>query len=135
MDIPFTGPRFTWKGRTHTGHPVESKLDRGFMTEGFLDYWDMVSGQVLARTVSDHHPQFCCRSTDASGPKPFRFFHMWIRDPGFLEFVRYSWRQPIGTSEPWARLRGKLKRLKANLKDWNRNVCGHISRQKEGQRS
>ncbi|KAL2223559.1 UNVERIFIED_CONTAM: hypothetical protein Sindi_3080600 [Sesamum indicum] len=55
----------------------------------------------------------------------FRFQHMWITHPGFLEVVRRNWQYPtIGSG--MVRLQQKLTRLKHCLKEWNRTVFGNV---------
>ncbi|KAL2246212.1 UNVERIFIED_CONTAM: hypothetical protein Sindi_2889400 [Sesamum indicum] len=55
----------------------------------------------------------------------FRFQHMWITHPGFLEVVHRNWQYPT-TGSGMTRLQQKLTRLKHCLKEWNKTVFGNV---------
>lgn len=52
---------------------------------------------------------------------------MWASHPTFMDLVRGSWELPFYAS-PMCTLVGKLKRLKQELKEWNKNVFGNLFR-------
>ncbi|KAL8536190.1 hypothetical protein ACS0TY_011723 [Phlomoides rotata] len=60
------------------------------------------------------------------GPKPFRFFNAWLSYPRFKEFVIDKWRSyEVGGWDGFV-LKEKLKRLKMDIKQWNKEVFRQI---------
>ncbi|XP_019181398.1 PREDICTED: uncharacterized protein LOC109176423 [Ipomoea nil] len=81
---------------------------------------------VLARTSLDHAPLLFNGTNEAvSIPKQFRFQSMWFSHPGFMEVVMQSWGM-IADGGGMRALAFKLKRLKTDLKHWNKNTFGNI---------
>lgn len=76
----------------------------------------------LSRIVSDHCPVIMEVKVVDWGPKPFRFINAWCSHPEFKKFVEVSWNSY--KVEGWFgyRIKEKLKRLKDDLKKWNRDV-------------
>ncbi|KAL0410606.1 UNVERIFIED_CONTAM: hypothetical protein Slati_3650300 [Sesamum latifolium] len=65
------------------------------------------------------------RVSTSSSPSSFRFQNMWFRHPNFMTVVQDSWNQPSSlTGMLW--LAEKLRRLKACLKQWNKEIFGNI---------
>ncbi|XP_057775476.1 uncharacterized protein LOC130994451 [Salvia miltiorrhiza] len=60
------------------------------------------------------------------GPKPFRFINAWVSHPDFLEVVRTSWNQSGITGWRSFVFKQKFKRLKEDLKKWNKTSFGSI---------
>ncbi|KAF9619406.1 hypothetical protein IFM89_006593 [Coptis chinensis] len=57
---------------------------------------------------------------------PFKIFNMWCTDPNFRDIVKASWEIPIWGHSIFI-LTQKLKKLKATLKKWNKEVFGNIT--------
>jgi len=55
------------------------------------------------------------------GPSPFRSLDCWLEEPSFLRTFQSEWVQLSGFP-----LQQKLKLIKGPLRDWNRNIFGHI---------
>lgn len=97
--------------------PTAARLDTLLILFGLPPY--MV---VLSRTLSDHAPLLVSyKDSLLTVPKPFRYQHMWAAHPSFQQVVRESWTRPYLAS-PLCVLVGKLKRLKQDLKKWNKEV-------------
>lgn len=60
------------------------------------------------------------------GPKPFRFINAWCSHPEFKKFIEDSWKSYEVDGWYGFRIKEKLKRLKEDLKKWNREVFGFI---------
>jgi len=56
------------------------------------------------------------------GPKPFKTLDIRKSDPTFTKVVKQSWEAYIGKGNPMILLKDKLKKLKCDLKLWNREV-------------
>lgn len=69
--------------------------------------------------------------THKDGPRPFLFENMWLRHHSLKKNVEIWWSET--TNEVWAglRLQKKLSNLKNQLKDWNKNIFGIVSKRKE----
>ncbi|KAL8473872.1 hypothetical protein ACS0TY_030651 [Phlomoides rotata] len=68
------------------------------------------------------------------GPKPFRFINAWLSHPGFKKFVIDKWTSY--KMEGWGSfvLKEKSKRLKADLKTWNKEIFCSLDKQIEERR-
>jgi len=64
------------------------------------------------------------------GPKPFRSFDVWLKEPGFKAMVKDNWDSYEVQGNSMSILKDKLKFLKADLKEWNRNVFGCVESNK-----
>ena len=78
--------------------------------------------------LSDHFPILLEGGNLLGGKKPFRFENMWLKDEGFLERVRSWWESYLFQGSPSFILANKLKSLKLDLKRWNVEEFGNISR-------
>ncbi|XP_057803482.1 uncharacterized protein LOC131018790 [Salvia miltiorrhiza] len=122
-----SGLRFTWSGRCFIPQHVESFLDRALYSELFFSLWHSVHTLNLARLTSDHSPiVFQCSLPPQTRHRFFRFLNMWAMHPNFHALVEDSWRQDTGALCPIYKVMFKLKRLKKELKSWNKNVFGNV---------
>ncbi|XP_057791145.1 uncharacterized protein LOC131008275 [Salvia miltiorrhiza] len=121
------GLRFTWSGRRFLPHHVESMLDRAMFSQGFADFWDSIITTALPRLTSDHSPLVMqCRRATPSGKRQFRFLNMWVTHPSFGGMVGSSWMKSVDTFCLIARVMLKLKRLRDDIRIWNREVFGNV---------
>ncbi|XP_057779759.1 uncharacterized protein LOC130998351 [Salvia miltiorrhiza] len=122
-----SGLRFTWSGRRFMPRHVESFFDRALYSELFSFLWHSVHTLNLARLTSDHSPiVFQCSLPPQTRHRFFRFLNMWAMHPTFHALVEDSWRQDTGVLCPIYKVMFKLKRLKKELKNWNKNVFGNV---------
>jgi len=77
---------------------------------------------VLSRQVSDHCALVIKNNIIDWGSKPFRTFDVWQQDVGFKEVVKNAWEPTICTDSSMEHLKEKLKRLKMEIKRWNKDV-------------
>lgn len=54
----------------------------------------------------------------------FKFQHMWVSHPSFLSCVDQAWGGNMLEGSALLNLMLKLKRVKAALREWNKNVFG-----------
>lgn len=118
-DIQINGRRFTYFSKR--GNKM-SKLDRFLVSSKFLDIWPEVSVLALERYISDHCPLLLSIGVKGFGPKPFKFFDVWMDHPEFLDTVQKSWNQEIIGNKADIILKNKLKRLKSDLKVWSHGL-------------
>ncbi|KAL8477318.1 hypothetical protein ACS0TY_029569 [Phlomoides rotata] len=128
FEVEAAGANFTWASR-RSGHGlIASKLDRVLTHDSFIGHWGSISATVLALAGSDHHPLLLHSLTGSSPqPRPFKFQVAWTMDARFREVVRNSWTQPSHPPDPINWAIQKLKRLKIELRIWNKDIFGLIS--------
>ena len=106
-------------------------LDKALVSQEWLDLWPESKQYVLDISVSDHCALVIKHSLIDWGPKPFRYLDVWHTKAGFMDIVKEWWRNyDINGNEIWI-LKEKLKRLKKDLKVWNKEVFGHVNISKE----
>lgn len=83
--------------------------------------------EVLNPSTSDHSPFLFTAPlhNSLSVPKSFQFQQMWLGCNDFLEVVGTSWVAIVKGFGMYFFLL-KLRRLKAALRDWNKNKFGNV---------
>jgi len=123
-DIPLVGRKFTW---FKPNGLVKSRIDRVLVSKEWLDLWPNSQQFVLRRSISNHCAVILKEVSVDLGLKPFRCLDVWQRDSGFKEFVRSSWVSYKVVGRGIFVFKEKLKRLKADLKVWNKEVFGDVN--------
>ena len=103
--------------------PLLEQLDWFFTTSDWISYYPNIVVLPLAKTSSHHVP--CVVSIDTTIPKAkvFRFEIFWMDMPGFMDYVKSSWNQPVfADMSASAVLSIKFKRLSYALKAWSKNL-------------
>ncbi|XP_057803424.1 uncharacterized protein LOC131018732 [Salvia miltiorrhiza] len=122
-----TGVHMTWSGRRFLPRHIESRLDRALFFSDFATSWTEINTHVLPRITSNHSPLiFQCSSDIPLGRRSFKFLKMWLLHPGFHEVVANSWNIDMETRCPIYRVMSKLRRLRGELRTWNKDVFGHV---------
>ncbi|KAJ9695145.1 hypothetical protein PVL29_010576 [Vitis rotundifolia] len=124
VDFPLQGGSFTWSGGLN--NQSWARLDRFLATPTWLDQYSRVSQRRLPRPTSNHFPILFEGGGIRRGPFSFRFENMWLKVEGFKELVRGWWQGMVVRGSASYRLATKLKKLKQNLKTWNREVFGRL---------
>ena len=124
-DFALTGGPFTWIGSLNS--QAASKLDRFLISDQWEDHFSAITQFVLPRLVSDHSPIVLEAGGFSSGKSPFRFESMWLKIEGFKDLVRSWWNGYSVEGYSSHCIAEKLKALKKDLKDWNREVVGNVS--------
>jgi len=123
LDLPIVGKKFTW---FNSNGLAKSRLDRVLVTEEWMDVWPMCKQYVQRREVSDHCALVVKSVVKDWGPKPFRTIDAWFMDRGFQEMVKDKWNSYPAQGSGFLRFKEKLKLLKGDLKEWNRDVFRNI---------
>ena len=108
--------KYTWMRSN-----AASRIDRALVDVELIQSFPGLRAYCKGRSFSDHHPIILAFSNVQWGPTPFRSLDCWLKDPGFIKVFQHEWIQLAGLS-----LDQKLKKIKAPLKKWNREVFGHI---------
>jgi len=128
FELPFVGTEYTW---FNSNGSAKSRLDRAMVTEDWMEVWPMCKQYVQRREVSDHCALIIKSVEKDWGPKPFRTIDAWLSEKGFLEMVKVRWLSYPGQGCSFMKVKDKLKCLKGNLKEWNRDVFGNIETTKK----
>lgn len=88
--------------------------------------WPHVAIRGLPRTVFNHCPVIMETKVVDWGPKPFRFINVWCSHPEFKKIVENAWKSDEFDGWFGYRVKEKLKRVKDELKKWNRESFGNI---------
>ncbi|MFQ6620222.1 hypothetical protein Gotur_000757 [Gossypium turneri] len=118
--LGFKGLSFTWHRRA-----TFERLDRAIRNNAWIKGFLSCSATHLLRLISDHRPLLFSLKPMILLPRgrPFRFLAKGVEHPNFSNFVRDKWFFNGNMAE-------SLNKFSLNVKDWNKNVYGHISTQK-----
>jgi len=126
-DLPFVGKKFTWY---RADGSAKSRLDRILVSEEWLQVWPMSKQYVQAREVSDHYAIVVKSWIKDWGPKSFKSIDAWLLEPGFKDLVKDKWMSYEGQGNSIIKFKDKFKRLKVDLKEWNKNMFGNLENNK-----
>lgn len=56
---------------------------------------------------------------------------MWLKKPSFRQSIQFWWTEALTNGWGEQRIKQKLRIIKSQLKDWNKNVVGSIQQQKK----
>ena len=133
FDHAFAGPILTWTNHQADGF-IARKLDRALVNDNWFPMINNSVVEFLPPEVSDHSPiHIQLQQVEEGRPKPFRFFNFWTKHTAFLSIVEQSWNKPIAGGAMYI-LHEKLKRLKAELRRFNKTYFGNISAKVEEKR-
>ncbi|XP_057811260.1 uncharacterized protein LOC131025482 [Salvia miltiorrhiza] len=114
------------KPHTTDLQPTHSMLEKRPKKHPKMSSNNTLSEEALQRTVSDHCPLMMETITVDWGPKPFRFINAWTSHPDFEKVVKDSWQRPGISGWSCYIFKEKMKRLKVDLKAWNKSCFGSI---------
>ena len=124
IEIPLVGKPFTW---FNSNGKAKSRLDRVLVTEDWMQAWPMCKQYVQRREVSDHCAIVVKSVEKDWGPKPFRSIDAWYMERGFGHMVKEKWISYPSQGNAFTVIKEKMKRLKGDLKVWNRDCLLYTS--------
>jgi len=124
IDLPLEGGCFTWT--SHEEMPVLSRIDRFLFTCDWEDHFQGMHQVLLPKITSDHFLIMLQGRDVASVKRPFKFENMWLEVDGFCEVVSSFWGEIRVSGSSSFVLTKKLLFLKRRLKEWNKEVFGHL---------
>jgi len=124
IDLPLEGGRFTWS--SHEEMPVLSRIDRFLFTCDWEEHFQGMHQVLLSKITLDHFPIMLQGRDVASVKRPFKFENMWLEVDGFCELVSSFWGELRVSGFSSFVLAKKLLFLKRRLKEWNKEVFGHL---------
>lgn len=126
VDLPLDGGRFTWSN-AQSG----SKLDHFLLSPALETYFSRIVQRRLPRVVYDHFPMMLTCGFMERGKSLFRFENMWLKVDGFVGRVKCWWDSYTFSGSPSFVLVQKLKALKSDIQQWNREDFGDINHKKD----
>ncbi|PNX62345.1 hypothetical protein L195_g052934, partial [Trifolium pratense] len=134
IDVPVAGKKFTWFSadgkamsrldRFLLDRCTDRRLDQFLLSDKFIEKGS-VSGQWIDnRDISDHCSIWLMCSDFNWGPKPFKVNNYWLEHPEFKSFVANVWEKLNVKGKKAFVIKEKLKKLKEELRGWNREVFG-----------
>ncbi|KAL8510658.1 hypothetical protein ACS0TY_017467 [Phlomoides rotata] len=112
----------------------KSQLDRILINNKWVEKWPDSYQKGLRRSISDHCPIILENKGKFWGPKPFRVVNAWFTHSDFRSFVENKWNEYRIEGLGGFILKEKFKKLKEDLKEWNRNIFGNMEEKIEKHR-
>ena len=112
------GQKFTWLREN-----AASRIDRILIDKELILSFPLTRAYCKGRIFSDHFSIVLSTTQVKWDPPPFRALDCQLEELSFLNIFKTEWLQMSGLS-----LERKLKSIKRPLKEWNRNIFGHIDR-------
>lgn len=128
VDIPTENGIFTWNNRRGETHQIASRLDHFLVSEDLITLDVHFEASILPSLGSDHWPiSLSFDIKEVPKNRPFRFKLSWLRDPTFLDKVKYWWQSSnIQGRNRMHTFQLQLKHLKNEIKIWNKTHFGNI---------
>ncbi|XP_068486295.1 uncharacterized protein [Phaseolus vulgaris] len=124
LDIPMVGRKFTWYKPNGT---VKSRIDRVLVSKKWMEVWPNSKQFIYSRSVPNHFVLVIKDSCPNWGTKPFCSLDIWQKDNRFKDFVRCKWLSYEVHGRGLFVFKEKLKKLKVDLKVWNKEVFGDVN--------
>ena len=126
-DLKTAGCEYTWFNR-QTRNPIFRKLDRVLVNSEWIRLLPTSEAIALPPSISDHSPIILNITNNRQKVKkvPFKFFNIWLSSPNFQRILEDVWAvEQQGV--PMFTLYAKMKRLKTELKKFNKTEYYNIS--------
>jgi len=133
IDIPTVNGLHTWNNKQGGNRQIASRLDRFLMSESILLHNLDMEASILPIGGSDHWPvKIHFTNLDKPQNRPFRFEAFWTEHPSFMQNIQKWWTQTTIRSDNIMYIfQQKLKTIKTNLKQWNKDTFGNIMQAKK----
>jgi len=129
VDISLTSRKFMWYKPNGL---VKSRIDSFLVSKEWCDVWPHCKQFVHSRSVSYHCAIIPKDEYVDWGPKLFRSLDVWQSDSRFKVFLRERWPSYEVQGGGMYIFKEKLKKLKVDLKVWNKEIFGNVNQLGEG---
>ncbi|XP_075112412.1 uncharacterized protein LOC107801646 isoform X1 [Nicotiana tabacum] len=121
--------QYTWF-RGNNEHSA-SRIDRFLISSQWDNSFKAIKQSVLPRVELDHCPILLeCGEWERSKGY-FKFENMWFEHVNFISTVKKWWNSYDFQGRPDVVLAKKLRKLKEDLKKWNKETFGHLEIRKD----
>ncbi|XP_077237235.1 uncharacterized protein LOC143878904 [Tasmannia lanceolata] len=125
-DLNSVRETLSWSNNSRTGDFKLRKLDRALVNDGWISAFPASFVKFKSQNISNHTPLVIFLQEELpNGPKPFRFFNVWLEDLSIYETVERAWKEKVSGS-PMYRITQKLKLVKEAIKIWNKDIFGRV---------
>ncbi|XP_068498561.1 uncharacterized protein [Phaseolus vulgaris] len=124
-----TGRKLTWYKPNGL---VKSRINRVLVSKEWIEAWPHCKQHVLSRSISDHCAIIIKNDYVDWGSKLFRSLDVWQSDSIFKVFLKERCSKYEVQGGGIYIFKENLKKLKANLKVWNRKVFGDVNKEGDG---
>lgn len=137
MDIPPSQGMYTWSNRRDGYAQIAVRLDRFLLSQEWKLQHFQITSDILPYPESDHYPITLSLTRVANinhyqGKSSFKFERMWLRHPHFLQHLKQWWvSAPFVPGSKMYQFAMKMKHIKKQIKQWNRDVFKNVFNQKE----
>lgn len=127
IDLPLLGAYYTWFRGAESMQA--SRIDRFLISHEWDENFNAIKQLALPRVVSDHRPLLLeCGNWEAN-PSYFKFENMWLQVEGFTDNIKSWWQSYSIGGSPYFIPMQKLRRLKKDITEWNRETFGKLAAQ------
>ncbi len=129
LDLPLLNRSFTWtNGRRR---PTLERLDRAFISPGWLAQFPNSSWRALPRPRSDHYPLVLTAFSYLPSASLFRFESFWLNFSALPDILSTAWLPPATTSssDPLHRFQTKISQVQHALKSWSTGLTTTLKSQ------
>ncbi|XP_068504131.1 uncharacterized protein [Phaseolus vulgaris] len=127
--IPMIRRKYTWYKPNVL---VKSRIDRVLVSKEWVEVWLHCKQFFFSRSVFDHCAIVIKDEYVDWGSKPFRSLDVWQSDNRFKVFLKERWPSYEVQGGGIYIFKEKLKKLKADLKVWNKTIFGDVNQAGEG---
>jgi len=124
IDPPLEGGRYIWS--SHEDVPILSRINRFLFFVDWEDHFQGVRQVILPQITSDHFPIPLLMGSTMVAKRPFKFENVWLEVDNFFDFVKAVWYDFNVYDSSSCVFAKKLNFLKSTLREWNRDVFGHL---------
>ena len=125
-EMMITGSKFTCS-RRGTSNLIRERLDRGFVTNSWLEMFPWSEERHLVASILDHVPFLFhisnMQQMKATFKRPFRFENMWVKEEECQRVISENWNGSAIRS--FKELVDSVKRCGHHLAKWNRENFGN----------
>lgn len=127
FDLRYIGPQHTWTN-SQPDAPISKKLDRLLVNATTLATFPNALATFLPPLISDHAPCILdlAFSLPQAGTHPYKFPNYLIKHPNFPQLLQDAWFRARNMCQTLAQLCWKLKVIKRDLRELNRENFSQI---------
>lgn len=127
IDLGYYGQKYTWSNKKTTNSHIKERLDRFFVSSGWINKFPFYKNTHLTRFKSDHNPLLLeffenteCREISKRRHTIRRFENLCLQDMECYHIVKTTWNNTSADSN------SKLQEVLNNLYQWRKEKYGNL---------